>query len=115
MQAELIIAEVLYETGEVHFRFSRMLSEDRTRWIRHGLFCEYAKNGQVISEGTYEFGKESGSWRDYYSNGQLAAEGRYESGEEVEEWRYWDEDGNPTQGDTGETKGSGTRGPSLES
>lgn len=96
MTAELNICEILYDTGEVQYRYSRVLSEDGTRWIRHGLFREYDKCGQVISEGNYICGKESGLWRDYYPNGQIAAEGHYDSGVETGVWTYWDELGNRT-------------------
>ena len=34
----LYIAEIPYETGEIHFRYSCRLSEDGTKWIRDGLF-----------------------------------------------------------------------------
>lgn len=94
--ADLNIAEIPYDTGEIRFRYARIMSKDGTRWVRHGLFCEYHRNGQVISEGNYQDGKEEGLWRDHYSNGQLAAEGHYANGEEVGEWRYWMPDGTPT-------------------
>lgn len=95
MTADLNIAEVPYETGEIRFRYARIQSSDASRWIRHGLFCEYHKNGQVISEGNYVNGKEHGLWRDYYENGQLAAEGEYRDGVEAGQWRYWNPDGTP--------------------
>jgi antitoxin component YwqK of YwqJK toxin-antitoxin module len=96
MAPSLDIAEIPYDSGEIHFRYSRVLSEDGSAWLRHGLFVEYAENGRVISEGNYVKGREHGIWRDYYPNGRLAAEGSYEDGEEVGVWRYWDADGNPT-------------------
>jgi antitoxin component YwqK of YwqJK toxin-antitoxin module len=95
MTADLHIAEIPYETGEVRFRYARIQSPDGLRWIRHGLFCEYHKNGQVISEGNYVHGQEHGLWRDYYENGQPAAEGEYRHGVEVGHWRYWNPDGTP--------------------
>ncbi|MDR3615070.1 MAG: hypothetical protein P4L53_16030 [Candidatus Obscuribacterales bacterium] len=93
--ADLNIAEIPYETGEIHFRYSRRLSEDESRWIRHGLFVEYHLNGKVASEGTYVDGAEHGNWREYYETGNLAAEGRYENGQETGNWKYWNEDGTP--------------------
>ena len=47
----LYIAEIPYETGEIHFRYSCRLSEDGTKWIRDGLFTEYYQNGNVASTG----------------------------------------------------------------
>lgn len=32
----LHIAEILYETGELHFRYCRKMSPDGTKWIREG-------------------------------------------------------------------------------
>lgn len=90
MEAELHLAEIPYDTGELRFRYTRMLSDDGTRWIRHGLFCEYHRNGTVISEGHYEHGRENGLWRDFHETGAPAAEGHYRDGIETDDWRYWD-------------------------
>ena len=91
MSETLNIAEIPYESGALHFRYSRVLAPDRSRWLRHGPFVEYAENGAVISEGTYRDGKEHGLWRDYYPDGKVAAEGTYEAGLEHGVWRFWDE------------------------
>ena len=93
--ADLNIAEVPHESGELRYRFARNLSQDGSRWVMHGLFQEYHQNGQLISEGMYEHGVEQGLWRDYFPNGQLAAKGMYKDGKEVGEWHYWNEDGTP--------------------
>ena len=89
-EAALHLAEIPYDTGELRFRYTRMLSDDGTRWIRHGLFCEYHRNGTVISEGHYEHGRENGLWRDFHETGAPAAEGHYRDGVETDDWRYWD-------------------------
>jgi antitoxin component YwqK of YwqJK toxin-antitoxin module len=91
--ADLSIAEVLYETGEIHFRYARYLSSDGRRWIRHGRFTAYHPNGKLASEGEYVHGTEHGLWRDYHATGALAAEGDFENGEQKGTWRYWNEDG----------------------
>jgi len=93
-EAVLHLAEIPYETGEIHFRYSRKLSPDGTRWIRHGLFTEYYRNGHIASTGPYDEGLEHGHWIDYYENGQVAAEGEYDHGEERGTWLYYDVDGN---------------------
>jgi antitoxin component YwqK of YwqJK toxin-antitoxin module len=90
---DLQIAEIPYPSGEVHFRYARYLSEDGTKWIRHGRFTAFHENAALASEGTYEHGQEHGLWRDYHPNGQLASEGFYESGSEVGVWRFWNPDG----------------------
>lgn len=91
---DLNIAEIPYESGEVNFRYSRYLSADGTKWIRHGLFRRHYEDGTLASEGLYEHGTEPGLWRDYHPNGQLAAEGHYDHGVESGSWRYWDSNGN---------------------
>mgnify|MGYP004546618449 CR=1 FL=1 len=90
---DLNIAEISYETGEIRLRYARRLSPDGTRWIRHGLFTEFHRNGQMASQGIYENGLEEGSWHDFYESGQVAAQGMYSSGTEVGIWRYWNPDG----------------------
>lgn len=89
----LYIAEILYETGELHYRYSRKMSSDGTMWIREGLFEEYYQNGNLASEGLYNDGLEDGYWKDYYENGNIAAEGYYSKGKEIGKWRYYDEQG----------------------
>lgn len=96
--SDLNIAEIPYETGEIHFRYARYLSDDGSRWIRHGLFRAYHLNGNLASEGNYIDGAEHGQWRDYHENGQLAAEGLYENGKEAGQWLFWNEDGSPGNG-----------------
>jgi antitoxin component YwqK of YwqJK toxin-antitoxin module len=89
----LFIAEIPYESGAIRFRYSRILSEDGTRWMRHGLFVEYHETGAVASEVEYVRGIEHGVCRDYHPNGVLAAEGQYHEGKEHGLWRFWSEDG----------------------
>jgi antitoxin component YwqK of YwqJK toxin-antitoxin module len=105
MDDVLHIAEIPYESGNLHLRYSRKLSEDGTRWIREGLFTAYHENGQRASEGMYDDGLETGTWRDYHDNGQLAAEGEYVNGKEHGVWRHWDREGReekPTRYEHGE-------------
>lgn len=42
----LHIAEIPYGSGEVRFRYARYLSDDGSRWIRHGLFCAYWQDAE---------------------------------------------------------------------
>ncbi|WP_322095088.1 toxin-antitoxin system YwqK family antitoxin [Paraburkholderia bannensis] len=92
-EVDLNIAEIPHESGGIKFRYSRMMSADKTRWIRHGLFSAFHENGVLASEGHYAHGKEEGVWRDFHENGQLAAEGTYLGGEQSGLWRYWSADG----------------------
>ena len=91
--ADLNLAEIPYDSGAIRYRYARVMSEDGTRWLRHGLFVEYAENGAVLSEGSYLFGKEHGLWRDFHPNGRLAAEGYYHEGQQHGVWRFWNEVG----------------------
>ena len=91
--ADLNTAEITYPSGSINFRYSRYLSEDAEKWIRHGLFMAYHENGTPASKGFYKHGSEHGLWHDFHPNGQLAAEGNYENGNEIGVWNYWNEDG----------------------
>lgn len=93
--ADLELAEILYPSGQIKFRYARYLSEDGTKWVRHGLFRAFHENGVLASEGMYEHGLEHGQWRDFHLNSQLAAEGLFERGQEVGVWHYWNENGDP--------------------
>jgi hypothetical protein len=92
-EATLDLAEVLDEAGRLKFRYSRYMSSDASRWIRHGLFVAYYPDGRVASEVTYEHGAENGPCRDFHINGQVAAEGAYSNGTERGLWKYYAEDG----------------------
>jgi len=89
----LNIAEIPYEDGTIQFRYARVMSEDGTKWIRHGLFQSFYENGKLASEGEYDSGLETGIWKSFHGNGQLAALGEYREGKEVGSWQYWDESG----------------------
>lgn len=93
MGGVLHIAEIPYPSGGLKYRYSRYLSDDGTRWIRHGLFCAYHEHGALMSEGTYSHGLEAGAWSDFHPNGQLAAQGFYKDGVEVGVWYFWNSDG----------------------
>ena len=95
---ELNIAEIPYENGKIRFRYSRYMSGDGLRWVRHGLFRAYHENGALASEGAYVDGVEHGPWRDFHDNGQLAADGQYDHGREVDAWKYWNKDGSENPG-----------------
>lgn len=90
----LYIAEIPFDNGTVRFRYSRIMSEDGKKWIRHGLYKEYHPNGVLASEGEYDLGLETGLWKDYHDNGHLAAQGEYKEGKEIGIWQYWDAAGN---------------------
>lgn len=44
----LNIKEIFYEHGKIKFRYSRYLSADGTKWIRHGLFYASYENGNIV-------------------------------------------------------------------
>ena len=92
---DLHIAEIPHTSGSMRYRYSRYLSPDGTRWVRHGLFVEYHENGKRAGEGSYSHGSEEGLWQYFHPNGQLAAEGHYVEGKEEGAWRYWKTTGEP--------------------
>lgn len=49
----LDIAEIFHESGELQYRYSRYLANDRHKWVRHGLFTAFHRNGERASESTY--------------------------------------------------------------
>lgn len=98
VEADLNIAEIPYESGTIKFRYARVMSPDKARWIRHGLFIAYHENGAVASEGQHVDGMEDGLWRDFYPDGRPAAEGRYREGREVGVWRFRNPDGTEESG-----------------
>jgi len=93
----LNIAEIQHEDGSLRFRYSRYLSPDGKRWIRHGPFLAFHPNAQLASEGGYEDGLENGHWKDYHENGRPAAEGRFKAGKKDGVWQYWDAEGHPEE------------------
>lgn len=97
--ADLDVAEIFYESGQVHYRYARYMADDGSRWLRHGLFKAYYPDGTVASEGYFKDGVEDGPWRDFHANGHVAAEGAYEQGKEVGSWKFWNEDGSSPSAD----------------
>jgi antitoxin component YwqK of YwqJK toxin-antitoxin module len=93
----LNIAEIPHQDGSLRFRYSRYLSADGKKWVRHGLFHAFHANGQLASEGEYVDDLENGPWRDYHDNGRPAAEGRFKAGKKEGVWHYWDEEGHPEE------------------
>jgi antitoxin component YwqK of YwqJK toxin-antitoxin module len=88
--AELNLAEVADENGQVKQRYERYLAADGRRWVRHGLFRGYHPTGRLATTGHYEHGVEQGMWYAYHANGQKAAQGEYVGGSERPgSWRYW--------------------------
>ncbi|MGO4477914.1 toxin-antitoxin system YwqK family antitoxin [Massilia sp. 2TAF26] len=82
------LAESFYEDGGHKFTYERYLTNDGARWVLHGRFYTYHRNGQLASEGNYANGLEDGLWRYYHESGELAAEGRYKDGIDTGEWLY---------------------------
>lgn len=89
----LNIAEIPYPSGMIQFRYSRYLSDDGSRYVRHGLFVAYNEDGSIASEVHFQDGVETGPCRDYHPNGKLAAEGSYLDGKEHGLWKFWNSDG----------------------
>lgn len=48
IEADLNIAEIPCESGAVNFRYARVMSTGKTRWIRHGLFVADHENRTVF-------------------------------------------------------------------
>ena len=89
------IAEIQYESGQLHFRYARQMSAEGDRWIRNGLFQSFYENGQMSAEGEYKNGVEEGQWTTFHENGQKASQGTYVEGKEQPDWKFWDASGQP--------------------
>jgi antitoxin component YwqK of YwqJK toxin-antitoxin module len=85
--------EVRSEDGTLHFRYSKYLSADGSRWIRHGLLVAYDLDGSIAGEVTYSHDIEEGPCRHYHRNGQLASSGTLKAGKEDGQWKFYDENG----------------------
>jgi antitoxin component YwqK of YwqJK toxin-antitoxin module len=59
----------------------------------HGLWRTWHANGQLESEGTYQFGQENGKFTWWHSNGQQAVEGQFVDGQEDGAWVWWHTNG----------------------
>lgn len=90
---QLDIYEIPFESGSIKYRYACYLSEDGSRWIRHGLFTAFHENGAKASKLIYSHGVEEGECVDYHPNGQIAARGQYIAGKEHGVWHHWTEDG----------------------
>ena len=57
------------------------------RWVR------WHDNGQMMSEGHYENGRQTGQWVSWHDNGQMMSEGHYENGRQTGRWVSWHDNG----------------------
>ncbi len=57
--------------------------------VRHGTWKTWYADGQVESEGTYQFDRENGKFAWWYANGQPAVEGQFVDGQEDGRWVWW--------------------------
>ena len=89
------VVATLDECGEKLTEYSRYLSSDDARWVRHGVFQQFGPGGSLLSQGQFRHGVEDGLWRDFHQNGATAAEGQYRQGKEIGVWKYWSPDGEP--------------------
>jgi hypothetical protein len=60
IEADLNIAEILYESGAIKFRYARVMAPDKTRWIRHGLFAAYHEHGTWPQKGSTSTARRMG-------------------------------------------------------
>lgn len=61
--------------------------------LRHGLSKTWFKNGQLESEGQYEYNKRVGHFRFWHPNGQISSEGDFKNDEYTGHWVWWHENG----------------------
>ncbi len=67
---------------------------------KSGTFTFWHENGQVAATGEYKANVAEGTWVWWHSNGQKSAVGKYTSGTLIGEWRWWDDAGKLTKQQT---------------
>ena len=72
-------------------RLAKFASEGKN--LRHGLAKAWFPNGKLESEGTYQYGKKSGTFTFWHENGQVAATGDYRDDQPEGQWVWWHENG----------------------
>jgi antitoxin component YwqK of YwqJK toxin-antitoxin module len=65
-----------------------------------GTFTYWHENGQVAATGEYKDDLAEGSWVWWHDNGQKSAVGKYVKGALIGDWRWWDETGKLTKQQT---------------
>ncbi len=65
-----------------------------------GTFTYWHENGQVATTGEYRDDLPEGTWVWWHENGQKSAIGKYTDGKLIGEWRWWDETGKLTKQET---------------
>jgi antitoxin component YwqK of YwqJK toxin-antitoxin module len=61
--------------------------------LRHGPAKAWFENGNVQSEGFYDYDKKDGTFTFWYANGQVAVSGEYDNDAPVGTWVWWHENG----------------------
>jgi antitoxin component YwqK of YwqJK toxin-antitoxin module len=72
-------------------RLAKFASEGKN--LRHGVAKAWYPNGKLESEGTYQYGKKSGTFTFWHENGQVAATGDYRDDQAEGQWVWWHENG----------------------
>ena len=72
-------------------RFAKYASEGKD--LRHGLAKAWYPNGKLEFEGTYQYGKKSGTFTFWHENGQVAATGDYRDDQPEGQWVWWHDNG----------------------
>lgn len=56
---------------------------------KHGPWRSWHKNGQLMMEGKYSHGLETGKFTWYHTNGQRSVEGEFTEGQKAGKWTWW--------------------------
>lgn len=85
------LAKAWYPNGKLEFEGTYQYGK------KSGTFTFWHENGQVAATGEYREGAPEGQWVWWHDNGQKSAFGRYQDGELIGEWRWWSEAGKLTK------------------
>ena len=65
--------------------------------VKHGLYCCWHNNGQLMEEGLYRKGRMEGTWTTWDNQGRKRGEQRYQLGQRHGAWRSWHSNGRPAR------------------
>jgi antitoxin component YwqK of YwqJK toxin-antitoxin module len=99
-EASYLAAAVNEATPDDYWQLRFAEYSARSKSVRHGAWKTWFANGQVESEGTYQFDRENGNFTWWHANGQPAVEGQFVDGQEDGRWVWWHANGQKAaQGD----------------
>jgi len=80
------------KTGKVTHAWNEITFPNRPP-VKHGIEAKFSSNGVKVSEGQWNQGKKTGTWRFYYASGVLKSETIYAGPKTPAQMTFWHENG----------------------